>query len=75
MIAEGKTKAARRVLPMFPAVFAVLHRRCTEALKPREGWVFPANTNSGHVEEGSTKNQHIAAVKTAWAGHSIRGTP
>jgi len=38
-IADGKSKAARRFLPMVPEVYFVLNRRHTEANNPATGWV------------------------------------
>ena len=48
-VAEGKSKAARRILPMLPIVHAVLLRRWAEQGKPEEGRVFPYNTAEGHL--------------------------
>src|SRR5262245_11499873 len=31
---------------------------------PKEGWVFPTESKSGHLEQGSAKNQHEAAFKS-----------
>jgi integrase len=58
LVTHGKTKAARRILPMTPRVRAVLETRWTSANKPDEGWIFAAPTNSGHVEKSSLKRQH-----------------
>ena len=58
LVTHGKTKAARRILPMTPRVRAVLEARWASANKPDEGWIFAAPTNSGHVEKSSLKRQH-----------------
>jgi integrase len=63
LVTHGKTKAARRVLPMTPRVRAILERRWKAAEKPAEGWMWPAPTESGHVEPSSVKKQHKAALK------------
>jgi len=57
------TEVARRVLPMTPRVRSVLESRWIIANKPCEGWVWPAPTNSGHVEGSSIKKQHVKALK------------
>jgi integrase len=61
---EGKSQAARRLLPLVPAVHAALKARYQAQASPTEGWVFPAATESGHLEGGSAKNQHAAALET-----------
>ncbi|HKT87508.1 MAG TPA: site-specific integrase [Candidatus Sulfotelmatobacter sp.] len=63
LVTHGKTKAARRVLPMTPRVRAILQKRWEKAEKPDEGWIFPAPTTSGHVEPSSIKKQHKQALK------------
>ncbi len=60
-IAQGKTKAARRLLPMVPEVYRTLTERWEAQGKPAQGWVFPSGSASGHFDENSAKNQHIAA--------------
>jgi len=58
LVTHGKTKAARRILPMTPRVRAVLEARWASANKPDEGWIFAAPTKSGHVEKSTLKKQH-----------------
>ncbi|MGA7315787.1 MAG: tyrosine-type recombinase/integrase [Silvibacterium sp.] len=62
-IAEGKTRAARRFLPMVPEVYATLKERHANQKFPVEGWVFPAGSRSGHLEESSAKISHGDAMK------------
>jgi integrase len=62
-VAFGKTKATRRVLPMTPRVRAILETRWTVAGKPAEGWIWPAETKSEHVEPSTFKKQHRKALK------------
>jgi len=61
MITRGKTKAARRLLPMTPRVRLVLELRCEAAGKPTEGWVWPADTRSKHMEHDTLRVQHKKA--------------
>jgi len=62
---HGKTKAARRSLPMTPRVRAILERRWVAADKPQQGWTWPAPTQSGHVEPSTLKKQHRKAIKAS----------
>lgn len=43
---------------MSPRVRTVLDSRWNEAGGPEEGWVWPAQTRSGHVEPSSLRKQH-----------------
>jgi integrase len=58
---HGKTAAARRVLPMTPRVRSILKSRWEGAGKPLEGWIWPAQTRSGHVEVSSLRKHHVKA--------------
>lgn len=62
-VAHGKTKAARRVLPMTPRTRAILVRRWERAGKPSEGWVWPAFTKSGHMEPSAIRKAHKKAIR------------
>ena len=62
LVTHGKTKAARRMLPMTPRVRALLEARWEAAGRPLAGWVWPAPTTSGHIEPSSLKKQHRNAV-------------
>jgi integrase len=68
MITRGKTKAARRLLPMTPRVRAILEFRWEAAGEPGAGWVWPANTRSGHMEHDTLRVQH----KNALAASKVR---
>ena len=68
MITRGKTKAARRLLPMTPRVRTVLEWRWEAAGKPTSGWIWPANTRSGHMEHDTLRVQH----KNALAASKVR---
>jgi integrase len=60
-ISHGKTAAARRVLPMTPRVRIILQGRWEAVGKPLEGWIWPAQTRSGHVEVSSLRKHHTKA--------------
>jgi integrase len=62
LVTHGKTKAARRLLPMTPRVRHILETRWKAAGKPLQGWVWPAPTRSEHVEPSSLKKQHRKAL-------------
>jgi integrase len=64
-ITRGKSKAARRVLPMLPEVFDVLRSRWEAQGEPPEGWVFPSSAECGHLEGCTGKNYHGRALKAA----------
>jgi integrase len=78
LITQGKTKAARRVLPLSPRVRSVLENRWKLAKKPGEGWVWPAETKDEHINHDSVKLQHKKALKLAkirpFEVYSIRHT-
>jgi integrase len=63
LVAHGKTAAARRVLPMTQRVRTILESRWQRAGKPVEGWIWPAQTRSGHVEVSSLRKQHTRAFE------------
>jgi integrase len=63
LVTHGKTKAARRVLPMTPRVRHTLEARWKAAGKPLEGYVWPAPTKSQHVEPSTLKKQHSKALR------------
>ena len=78
LITKGKTKSARRVLPLSPRVRAVLENRWTVTGEPGEGWVWAAQTKDGHINHDSVKLQHRKALKLAkvrrFEVYSIRHT-
>ena len=63
LVTHGKTTAARRVLPMTPRVRAVIEEQWQKAGKPVEGWVWPAPTESGHINHSSLKKLHKKALR------------
>lgn len=62
-IRSGKTKAARRRLPLTPSVRSVFETRYQLADRPSDGFVFAAPTKTGHIDHSSLKKQHLAALK------------
>lgn len=77
-VARGKTKAARRALPLTARSREVLNRRWEDAGKPEHGWVWPADSKSGHMNHSSLRLQHKKACKNAkvreFVIYSIRHT-
>jgi integrase len=64
-VLTGKTKAARRFLPLTKRVRAVLEMLWQNAGRPEEGWVWPAPTKQGHVWHDSIRVQHKKALKAS----------
>ena len=64
-VSEGKSKAAKRILPLVPEAYAVLERRRNEQGKPEDGWVFPSSAREGHLNGDTTKDQHAIALKNS----------
>jgi integrase len=63
-VTQGKSRAAKRMLPLVPAVFQALKTRHREQGSPIDGWIFPADTRTGHLEsDGLAKQQHALALK------------
>src|SRR5262249_2124302 len=63
LVTEGKTAAARRVLPMTQRLRAILETRWKSAGRPPEGFVWPAGTKSGRIDHSTLKKQHARALK------------
>jgi integrase len=61
-IVAGKSKSARRVLPMTPRVYALLSARFEDAGRPNDGWIFPMQNSADHITDGLTKFQHKKAL-------------
>jgi integrase len=80
-VTEGKTKAARRMLPMVPAVYQALKARREAAGTPEEGWLFPASSREGHLYKDTAKDElkpfqpyvlrHTALTRLAEAGCDV----
>jgi integrase len=48
---------------MLPEVYRTLKARYEAQKRPADGWVFPARSVSGHLEESTAKIQHGDALK------------
>lgn len=72
-VTHGKTWAARRELPMTRRVRAVLESLWSEPGEPDEGWVWTAQTASGHVEPSTIKKQHAKTFETIAAEAAQNG--
>lgn len=72
LVTSGKTAAARRVIPLTPRVRMTLETLWDGAEKPVEGWVWPAETRSGHIESSSVRMQHAEAFDTIKAEAILR---
>lgn len=73
-VTDGKTKAARRMLPMVPAVYVALKARHNESGNPAEGWVFPSGSREGHFNKDTAKDQHRKAIDAANEKAKKQGT-
>jgi integrase len=62
-ITDGKSKAARRTLPITPRVANLLEARLEAQGRPSEGFVFPTKGKDGHLEVQTAKRQHLAALR------------
>ena len=52
-VSEGKSNAARRILPMIPDVYRMLKTRHEAQDRPTKGWLFPSGAKQGHLEQGT----------------------
>jgi integrase len=68
-IAEGKSKAARRILPMVPEVLNAMRERHRAQGCPAEGWVFPSKSKSGHLGWWGYLDQHRRALELIAKAH------
>jgi len=64
---RGKSKTARRMLPLIAELYRILYERWEAQGRPSHGWVFPSRSESGHFEEGSAKIQHARAINALQA--------
>ncbi|MGA6982534.1 MAG: site-specific integrase, partial [Candidatus Sulfotelmatobacter sp.] len=62
-IVSGKSKAARRMLPMTPRVCEILQVRHESAGFPEDDWVFASGAKCGHFDGNAAKDQHRKALK------------
>jgi integrase len=59
---QGKTKWAKRNLPLTGRVHALLKMRWEEAGKPKEGWVFLGGDGRGHISYWTIDSQHDRTI-------------
>ena len=59
---SGKRKASRRRVPASQRVLSILEMRQAAS---KSDWIFPADTESGHIEASTLKKRHSAAVTAA----------
>jgi integrase len=64
-ITEGKTKAAKGMLPMVPSVYSALKSRHEASGKSESGCVFPSSSAEGHFNKDAAKDQHAKAIGKA----------
>jgi site-specific recombinase XerD len=64
-IVSGKSKAARRVLPMTPRVYELLWSRYESMGQPEDDWVFPTASKCGHFDGNAAKEQHKRALDSS----------
>jgi integrase len=64
-VLEGKTRAARRVIPLTKRAHGILEMLWENGGKPNEGCVWPAATKQGHVWHDSIRVQHKKALKAS----------
>jgi integrase len=62
-VVEGKSKAARRILPMTPVVYALIKARYEAQECPADGWIFPKASGEAHLTGDNVKEQHSRALK------------
>ncbi len=64
-VVDGKSKAAKRILPMTPVVLAMLKARWEAQGKPATGFVFASESKAGHIGEQNIKRYHAAALEAS----------
>jgi len=62
-VLKGKSTATRRFIPMTPRVHGTLAARWEDHGKPAQGWVWPSDTKTGHIDHSTTKKQHRKALR------------
>ena len=67
-IVEGKSKAARRLLPMPPTVYRLLKAHHEAQGSPTEGTIFPSESKTGRLtSDGLARQQHERALANSKA--------
>lgn len=77
-IMDGKSRAARRMLPMTSRVYSLLYARYEASGRPSEGWIFPSSSKDGHYNGDTAKDQHKKALAdsgvTRFVPYTLRHT-
>jgi integrase len=73
-ITDGKSRAARRILPLMPDALHALRSRHEAQGCPAEGWVFPSKSKSGHLERWGYRDRHARALELIAKAHEINAT-
>lgn len=77
-IVDGKSRAARRTLPMTPRVHALLRAKHEAFDRPVDGWVFPSGSRVRHLNGDVAKDQHTKALDVsgvkAFVPYTLRRT-
>lgn len=63
VVQKGKTENAAREIPMTTRVREILESRLKAAGEPVEGWIFPSDTQSGHIMDSSLRKQRKKAFE------------
>jgi len=72
---KGKTKSARRPVPLLDPSGAVLVRRHLAQGSPNTGWVFPAISSSGHrtsIQKAFVRARNLAGLPKEYVIYSAR---
>jgi len=64
-VLQGKTKAARRKLPLSARIKDILAIRWENAKQPDTGWIFPSATRSGHADHATVRKLHRKALEAS----------
>jgi integrase len=70
-ILYGKTRAARRWVPMTPRVRAVLETLWISASKPDAGYVWPSEAQDGYINDETLRRMHLKVLKEAKVKHFV----
>jgi integrase len=51
---------------MVPEVYTALKDRWEAAGRPSEGWIFPSDSQGGHFNKDTAKDQHTKALRDSY---------
>lgn len=72
---RGKTRSAKRAIPLLYESVSVLQRRHLAYGMPREGWVFPSTASSGHlmsIQKPYTKARKASGLPSGMCLYTAR---